>query len=185
MNHRKIIRYSLSLWFKFTTMVRKLIKFSFILATFLGSQGLLSIGMSSYLCSYFYAEVKSFIANRPIPFHTQGVMLFFSGIWGIFVSVFLWSRFSWTTRSYSKKGFCCILRWGFPEPEQMILFQFCITEIKSVKSGVKRGPKGPCKEIRGEGNLLWSRVDKNLTPQEDEHKIEGVSFSIQIPMKGR
>nr|YP_010596194.1 photosystem I assembly protein Ycf4 [Tanaecium pyramidatum]WAJ60412.1 photosystem I assembly protein Ycf4 [Tanaecium pyramidatum] len=168
------------------TGARKLSNFFWALTVFLGSLGFLFVGISSYLGR----NLISFVSSEQVPFFPQGIVMFFYGIAGLFISLYLWSTISWNVgsgydRFDKKEGIARIFRWGFPGKNRRIVLEFYLKDIQSVRIRVKEDPYGRrvlSIDIRGRGVFLLTCTDENLTPLEMEQKVVELALFLRVPI---
>nr|YP_009447293.1 photosystem I assembly protein ycf4 [Adenocalymma candolleanum]ATY48596.1 photosystem I assembly protein ycf4 [Adenocalymma candolleanum] len=178
---------SKKLWLDLIAGARKLSNVFWAFTVSLGSLGFVLVGTSSYLGR----NLISFVPYQEIPFYPQGIVMIFYGIGGFFISFYLWCTIFWNVgsgydRFDKKKGLMRIFRWGFPGKKRRIFLQFCITDIQSIRIRAKEGPYDRrifYIDIRGRGDLLLTRTDENLTPQEVEEKAAELAFFLRIPIE--
>nr|AVM84666.1 photosystem I assembly protein ycf4 [Sampaiella trichoclada] len=175
------------LWLDFIKGARKLSNIFWALTVSLGSLGFLLVGISSFIGR----NLISFVSPEQVPFFPQGIVMFFYGIAGLFISLYLWCTIFWNVgsgydRFDRKEGIAYIFRWGFPGKNRRIVLRFCLDEIESVRLRVKEGPYGRrllYMAIRARGSLLLTYTDENLTPLEMEQKVADLAYFLRVPIK--
>nr|AYW12068.1 photosystem I assembly protein ycf4 [Burmannia disticha] len=152
-----------------------------------GSLGFLIVGTSSYLGR----NLISIFPYQQILFFPQGIVMFFYGIAGLFISSYLWCTILWNIgsgydRFDRREGIVCIFRWGFPGINRRIFLRLLMKDIQSIKIEVKEGiyPRRVIyMEIRGQGSIPLTRTDANFTPQEIEQKVTQLAYFLRVPME--
>nr|YP_009449985.1 photosystem I assembly protein ycf4 [Burmannia disticha]ANK36182.1 photosystem I assembly protein ycf4 [Burmannia disticha] len=152
-----------------------------------GSLGFLIVGTSSY----FGRNLISIFPYQQILFFPQGIVMFFYGIAGLFISSYLWCTILWNIgsgydRFDRREGIVCIFRWGFPGINRRIFLRLLMKDIQSIKMEVKEGiyPRRVIyMEIRGQGPIPLTRTDANFTPQEIEQKVTQLAYFLRVPME--
>nr|WLS54011.1 photosystem I assembly protein Ycf4 [[Polygonum] chinense var. paradoxum] len=166
---------------------RKTSNFCWAFILFLGSLGFLLVGTSSYLGR----NLISLFPSQQIIFFPQGIVMFFYGIAGLFISSYLWCTISWNVGSGydlfdKKEGIVCLFRWGFPGKNRRIFLRFLINDIQSIRIELKEGlsPRRVLYlEIRGRGAVPLTRTDENLTPREMEQKAAELAYFLCVPIE--
>nr|AWH08970.1 photosystem I assembly protein ycf4 [Asclepias quinquedentata] len=167
---------------------RKISNFCWAFILFLGSLGFLLVGTSSYLGR----NLISFFPSEEIIFFSQGMVMFFYGIAGLFISSYLWCTIFWNVgsgydRFDRKKGIVCIFRWGFPGKNRRIFLRFLIKDIQSLRIAVQEGIYARCwvlyMDIRGQGAIPLTRPEENLTPLEIAQKAAELSCFLRVPIE--
>nr|YP_009366266.1 photosystem I assembly protein Ycf4 [Aloysia citrodora]ARJ61883.1 photosystem I assembly protein Ycf4 [Aloysia citrodora]UVF35483.1 photosystem I assembly factor II [Aloysia citrodora]UVF36510.1 photosystem I assembly factor II [Aloysia citrodora]UWI54003.1 photosystem I assembly factor II [Aloysia citrodora] len=175
------------IWIELLTGSRKLSNFCWALIVFLGSLGFLLVGISSYLGRHLVA----FDPSEEIPFFPQGLVMYFYGIAGFFISSYLWCTISWNVgsgydRFDRKEGVVCIFRWGFPGKNRRIFLRFLIKDIQSLRIEIKEGiyaRRVLYMDIRGWGDIPLTSPDENLTPREIEEKAAELAYFLRVPIE--
>nr|YP_009708496.1 photosystem I assembly protein ycf4 [Ormosia semicastrata]QEV86105.1 photosystem I assembly protein ycf4 [Ormosia semicastrata] len=175
------------IWIELIRGSRKTSNFCWAFILFLGSLGFLLVGTSSYLGRNFL----SLFPSQQIPFFPQGIVMFFYGIAGLFISSYLWCTISWNVgsgydRFDRKEGVVCIFRWGFPGKNRRIILRFLMKDIQSIRIEVKEGiytRRILYMEIIGQGAIPLTRIDENLTPREIEQKAAELAYFLRVPIE--
>lgn len=160
---------------------------------FLGSLGLFLAGTSTYLGINLLPFLPS-LSDFPlelISFYSQGIMMLFYGIMGLFISFYLWCTIFWNVgggynRFDRKEGIVCFFRWGFPGKNRRIFLRFRMKDIQSIRIEVKEGIYARCvlyMEIKGQGAIPLTRTDENLTPREIEQKASELAYFLRVPIE--
>nr|YP_010846799.1 photosystem I assembly protein Ycf4 [Pachypodium lamerei]WEV91013.1 photosystem I assembly protein Ycf4 [Pachypodium lamerei] len=167
---------------------RKISNFCWAFILFLGSLGFLLVGTSSYLGR----NLIPFFPSEQIIFLSQGIVMSFYGIAGLFISSYLWCTIYWNVgsgydRFDRKEGIVCIFRWGFPGKNRRIFLRFLIKDIQSIRIEViKDGiyDRGVLyMDIRGQGAIPLTRTDENLIPQQIIDKAAELSRFLRVPIE--
>ena len=124
----------------FVTGSRRISNFCWALILLSGALGFCSVGFSSYS----QKDLIPFLSAEHILFIPQGLVMFFYGIAGLFISFYLWSTILWNVGSgYNKfdkrKQLLSILRWGFPGTNRRIFIQFDIRDVQAIRMEVQEG----------------------------------------------
>nr|YP_009494885.1 photosystem I assembly protein ycf4 [Gentiana caelestis]YP_009494958.1 photosystem I assembly protein ycf4 [Gentiana hexaphylla]YP_009495032.1 photosystem I assembly protein ycf4 [Gentiana obconica]YP_009495106.1 photosystem I assembly protein ycf4 [Gentiana oreodoxa]YP_009495179.1 photosystem I assembly protein ycf4 [Gentiana ornata]YP_009495337.1 photosystem I assembly protein ycf4 [Gentiana veitchiorum]YP_010199936.1 photosystem I assembly protein Ycf4 [Gentiana arethusae]AOP04306.1 ph len=175
------------IWIELIAGSRKISNFCWAFILFLGSLGFLLVGTSSYLGRNFI----SFFPSHPIIFFSQGIVMSFYGLAGLFISSYLWCTIFWNVgsgydRFDRKEGVMCIFRWGFPGKNRRILRRFFIKDIQSIRIEVKESiyvRRVLYIDIRGWGAIPLTRIDDNLTPREIEQKATELAYFLRVPIE--
>nr|QFQ40587.1 photosystem I assembly protein ycf4 [Sonerila cantonensis] len=175
------------IWIERIVGSRKLSNFVWALILFLGSLGFVLVGTSSYLGKNFI----SLVSYQQIFFFSQGIVMSFYGIAGLFISSYLWCTISWNVGSgYDrfdlKEGIVCIFRWGFPGKKRRIFVRFRMKDIQSIRIEVKEGiyPRRILyMEIKGQGAIPLTRTDENLTLGQIEQKAAKLASFLRVPIE--
>nr|QWW89641.1 photosystem I assembly protein Ycf4 [Gentiana leucomelaena] len=175
------------IWIELITGSRKISNFCWAFILFLGSLGFLLVGISSYLGRNWI----SFFPSHPIIFFSQGIVMSFYGLAGLFISSYLWCTIFWNVgsgydRFDRKEGVMCIFRWGFPGKNRRILRRFFIKDIQSIRIEVKESiyvRRVLYIDIRGRGAIPLTRIDDNLTPKEIEQKATELAYFLRVPIE--
>nr|YP_009872708.1 photosystem I assembly protein Ycf4 [Ctenolophon englerianus]QKT26948.1 photosystem I assembly protein Ycf4 [Ctenolophon englerianus] len=175
------------IWIELIAGSRKLSNFCWAFILFLGSLGFLLVGISSYLGR----NLIFLFPSQQIIFFPQGIVMFFYGVAGLFISFYLWCTISWNVgsgydRFDRKERIVCIFRWGFPGKKRRILLQFFMKDIQSIRIEVKEdiyARRALYMEIRGQGAIPLTRTDENLTPREIEQKAAELAYFLRVPIE--
>nr|YP_009972150.1 photosystem I assembly protein Ycf4 [Kuepferia otophora]QNH70387.1 photosystem I assembly protein Ycf4 [Kuepferia otophora] len=171
------------IWIELIAGSRKISNFCWAFILFLGSLGFLLVGTSSYLGRN--------LISHPIIFFSQGIVMSFYGLAGLFISSYLWCTIFWNVgsgydRFDRKEGVMCIFRWGFPGKNRRILRRFLIKDIQSIRIEVKESifvRHVLYIDIRGRGAIPLTRIDDNLTPREIEQKATELAYFLRVPIE--
>nr|YP_010251203.1 photosystem I assembly protein Ycf4 [Gentiana wardii]QTW90800.1 photosystem I assembly protein Ycf4 [Gentiana wardii] len=174
------------IWIELIAGSIKISNFCWAFILFLGSLGFLLVGTSSYLGR----NLISFFPSHPIIF-SQGIVMSFYGLAGLFISSYLWCTIFWNVgsgydRFDRKEGVMCIFRWGFPGKNRRILRRFFIKDIQSIRIEVKESiyvRRVLYIDIRGWGAIPLTRIDDNLTPREIEQKATELAYFLRVPIE--
>nr|QWK39938.1 photosystem I assembly protein Ycf4 [Swertia cincta]QWK40537.1 photosystem I assembly protein Ycf4 [Swertia pubescens] len=175
------------IWIELIVGSRKISNLCWAVILFLGSLGFLLVGTSSYLGR----NLISFFPSQPIIFFSQGIVMSFYGLAGLFISSYLWCTIFWNVgsgydRFDRKEGVMCIFRWGFPGKNRRILRRFFIKDIQSIRIEVKESfyvRRVLYIDIRGRGAIPLTRIDDNLTPREIEQKATELAYFLRVPIE--
>nr|YP_010628498.1 photosystem I assembly protein Ycf4 [Begonia depauperata]WBN95474.1 photosystem I assembly protein Ycf4 [Begonia depauperata] len=175
------------IWIEFLRGSRKTSNFCWAFILFLGSLGFLLVGTSSYLGR----DLISLFPSQQIIFFTQGIVMSFYGIAGLFISSYLGCTILWNVgsgydRFDRKEGLASIFRWGFPGKNRRIFLRFLLKDIQSIRIEVKEGiyaHRVLYIEIRGQGAIPLTRNEKNFTPQEIEQKAAELAYFLRVPIE--
>nr|QQL92260.1 photosystem I assembly protein Ycf4 [Eustoma grandiflorum] len=175
------------IWIELIAGSRKISNFCWAFILFLGSLGFFLVGTSSYLGR----NLISFFPSHPIIFFSQGVVMSFYGLAGLFISSYLWCTIFWNVgsgydRFDRKEGVMCIFRWGFPGKNRRIFRRFFIKDIQSIRIEVKESiyvRRVIYMDIRGRGTIPLTRTDENLTPKEIEQKATELAYFLRVPIE--
>lgn len=161
---------------------------------FLGSLGLFLAGTSTYLGINLLPFLPS-LSDFPlelISFYSQGIMMLFYGIMGLFISFYLWCTIFWNVgggynRFDRKEGIVCFFRWGFPGKNRRIFLRFPIKDIQSIKIVEVRGGiyagRGLYLDVRGQGAIPLARTDENVAPLVIVDKAAELSTFLRVPIE--
>nr|QXO87664.1 photosystem I assembly protein Ycf4 [Dischidia parasita] len=169
------------------TESRKLSNFCWAFILFLGSLGFLLVGTSSYLGR----NLISFFPSEQIIFFTQGIVMSFYGIAGLFISFYLWCTIFWNVgsgydRFDRKEGIVCIFRWGFPGKNRRIFLRFLIKDIQAIRIQVNEGiytRRVLYMDIRGQGFIPLTRTDENFSTRQIVEKAGELSCFLRVPIE--
>nr|AWH02428.1 photosystem I assembly protein ycf4 [Asclepias asperula subsp. asperula]AWH04943.1 photosystem I assembly protein ycf4 [Asclepias asperula subsp. capricornu] len=175
------------IWIELIMESRKISNFCWAFILFLGSLGFLLVGTSSYLGR----NLISFFPSEEIIFFSQGIVMFFYGIAGLFISSYLWCTIFWNVGSgYDlfdrKKGIVCNFRWGFPGKNRRIFRRFLIKDIQSIIIKVQEDnyTRGVVyMDIRGQGAFPLTRTDANLPSRKIAKKAVELSCFLRVPIE--
>nr|AWH10155.1 photosystem I assembly protein ycf4 [Asclepias uncialis] len=175
------------IWIELIMESRKISNFCWAFILFLGSLGFLLVGTSSYLG----INLIPFFPSEEILFFSQGSVMFFYGIAGLFISFYLWCTIFWNVgsgydRFDRKKGIVCMFRWGFPGKNRRIFRRFLIKDILSIIIKVQEGnyARGVLyMDIRGQGAFPLTRTDENLPPRKIAQKAAELSRFLRVPIE--
>ncbi|KAL4619807.1 hypothetical protein ACB092_06G107000 [Castanea dentata] len=118
------------IWIELIAGSRKTSNFCWAFILFLGSLGILLVGISSYLGR----NLISLFPPTQIIFFPQGIMMSFYRIAGLFISSYSWCTISWNVgsgydRFNRKEGTMCIFFCGFPGKNRLIFLQFFMKDV--------------------------------------------------------
>nr|QGX07017.1 photosystem I assembly protein Ycf4 [Comastoma falcatum] len=175
------------IWIELIVGSRKISNLCWAVILFLGSLGFFLVGTSSYLGR----NLISFFPSYTIIFFSQGIVMSFYGLAGLFISSYLWCTIFWNVgsgydRFDRKEGVMCIFRWGFPGKNRRILRRFFLKDIQSIRIEVKESiyvRRVLYIDIRGWGVIPLTRIDDNLTPREIEQKATELAYFLRVPIE--
>nr|YP_010601383.1 photosystem I assembly protein Ycf4 [Ceratocephala testiculata]QFV18833.1 photosystem I assembly protein Ycf4 [Ceratocephala falcata]WAL35706.1 photosystem I assembly protein Ycf4 [Ceratocephala testiculata] len=175
------------IWIELITGSRKASNFFWAGILFLGSMGFLLVGTSSYLGR----NLISLFPSQEIPFFSQGIVMSFYGVAGLFISCYLCCTILWNVGSgYDNfertKGMVQIFRWGFPGRNRRIFLRFLRRDIQCIRIEVNEGiypRRALYMEIRGHGAVPLTRTDENLTPREMEQRAAELAHFLRVPIE--
>nr|AIW05869.1 photosystem I assembly protein ycf4 [Rhabdadenia biflora] len=175
------------IWLELLTESRKKSNFCWAFILFFGSLGFLLVGTSSYLGR----NLISFLPSEQISFSSQGMVMFFYGIAGLFISFYLWCTIFWNVGSgYNlfdrKNGRVYIFRWGFPGKNRRIFFRFFLKDIRAIQVEVKDGffaRRVLYLDIRGYGTLPFIRSDEDLTLGTIDRKAVDLAYFLCLAIE--
>nr|QWW92367.1 photosystem I assembly protein Ycf4 [Ptychanthus striatus] len=172
----------------FVTGSRRISNFCWALILLSGALGFCSVGFSSYL----QKDLIPFLSAEHILFIPQGLVMFFYGIAGLFISFYLWSTILWNVGSgYNKfdkqKRILSIFRWGFPGKNRRIFIQFDIRDVQAIRMEVQEGflsRRILYIKIKGQQDFPLSRIEEYSTLGEMETKAAELARFLKISIEG-
>nr|UIS24057.1 photosystem I assembly protein Ycf4 [Myosurus minimus] len=174
------------MWIDLISGSRKASNFCWAFILFLGSMGLLLVGISSYLGR----NLTSLFPSPEIPFFPQGIVVSFYGISSIFITYYFYCAIWWNVgggydRFDTTEGLVYIFRWGFPGRNRRISLRFELIAIQSIRMEVKDGiyPRRLYLELLGQGDVPLTRTDENLTPRQIEEMAIQLASFLDVPIE--
>nr|WIA67567.1 photosystem I assembly protein Ycf4 [Apopellia endiviifolia]WIA67655.1 photosystem I assembly protein Ycf4 [Apopellia endiviifolia]WIA67831.1 photosystem I assembly protein Ycf4 [Apopellia endiviifolia] len=172
----------------FITGSRRISNFCWASIILLGALGFSIVGLSSYL----QKDLIFFLSAEQILFVPQGLVMFFYGIAGLFISFYLWCTIWWNVGSgYNKfdkqKGIFSLFRWGFPGKNRRIFIQFFIRDIRAIRMEVQEGflsRRVLYIKIKGQQDVPLSRIEEYSTLREMEDKAAELARFLKISIEG-
>nr|WPN87285.1 photosystem I assembly protein Ycf4 [Flemingia sp.] len=183
---------------------RKRSNFFWAFIILLGSLGLLLLAIFSYIgmdLFFFYKEISDFPFipdSIYFPFIPQGITLFFYGIAGLLISLYLWVIVIWDVGSgydrFDKKNKKVLfLRWGFPGKNRRIILEVPMEEVQSIRiiTGVIEGSIFTrtltyesiiYMETIEQGFIPLTRIEDNLIPQQIADKAAEIARFLGVPL---
>nr|YP_010415611.1 photosystem I assembly protein Ycf4 [Campylotropis capillipes]YP_010415694.1 photosystem I assembly protein Ycf4 [Campylotropis delavayi]YP_010415777.1 photosystem I assembly protein Ycf4 [Campylotropis grandifolia]YP_010415943.1 photosystem I assembly protein Ycf4 [Campylotropis howellii]YP_010416109.1 photosystem I assembly protein Ycf4 [Campylotropis latifolia]YP_010416275.1 photosystem I assembly protein Ycf4 [Campylotropis pinetorum]YP_010416441.1 photosystem I assembly protein Ycf4 [ len=182
---------------------RKLSNYFWAFIILLGSLGLLSVAVFSYLGMDFFFLSEE-ISDFPLildflyfPFIPQGATMCFYGIAGLFISLYLWCIILWDVGGGydifdKKEKKVCFFRWGFPGKNRRIILEIPLEEIQSIRI-LPTVQKGGIlnrtltydiiyMETIEQGFIPLTRIEDDLIPPQIAHKASEVSRLLGVPL---
>nr|YP_009667990.1 photosystem I assembly protein Ycf4 [Jubula hutchinsiae]QCW58765.1 photosystem I assembly protein Ycf4 [Jubula hutchinsiae] len=153
-----------------------------------GALGFCFVGFSSYL----QKDLISFLSAEHILFIPQGLVMFFYGIAGLFISFYLWCTILWNVgsgynRFDKRKKILSIFRWGFPGRNRRILIQFDIRDIQAIRMEVQEGflsRRVLYVKIKGQQDVPLNRIEEYSTLSEMETEAAKLARFLKISIEG-
>nr|YP_009667908.1 photosystem I assembly protein Ycf4 [Radula japonica]QCW58683.1 photosystem I assembly protein Ycf4 [Radula japonica] len=167
---------------------RKITNFCWALLLLLGALGFCLVGLSSYLRK----NLIFFLSTEHIFFIPQGLVMFFYGIAGLFISFYLWCTILWNVGSgYNifdkKKGTLSLFRWGFPGINRRIMIQLYIRDIQAIRIDIQEGflsRRVLYIKVKGQRDIPLSRIEEYSTLEEMETKAAELARFLKISIEG-
>jgi hypothetical protein len=167
---------------------RKIGNFCWAFILLSGALGFSIVGFSSYLRK----DLIPFLSAEQILFIPQGLVMFFYGIAGSSISLYLWSTIWWNVGSgYNKfdkgKGIFSLFRWGFPGKNRRIHIQFLIEDIQSIRMEVQEGflsRRVLYMRMKSQQNIPLSRIEEYSTLEEMESKAAELARFLKLSIEG-
>nr|YP_010964468.1 hypothetical protein UYC16_pgp052 [Ototropis elegans]WNM89122.1 hypothetical protein [Ototropis elegans] len=179
---------------------RKLSNYFWAFIILLGSLGLLSVAVFSYLGMDFFflsEEIRDFPFIPDyiyFPFIPQGATMCFYGIGGLFISFYLWCIILWDVGGGydmfdKKEKKVCFFRWGFPGKNRRIILEIPMEEIQSIRIGfIKESFFNRTltydivyMETIEHGFIPLTRIEDDLIPLQIADKASEVSRFLEVP----
>jgi Ycf4 len=172
----------------FVTGSRRISNFCWALTLLLGALGFSVVGFSSYL----EKDLIPFLSAEQILFIPQGLVMFFYGIAGSFISLYLWSTIWWNVGSgYNRfdkqKGVFLLFRWGFPGKNRRIVLQFCIGDIQAIRMEVQEGflsRRILYIRMKTQQDIPLSRLEEYSTLEEMETQAAELARFLKLSIEG-
>nr|YP_009667743.1 photosystem I assembly protein Ycf4 [Schistochila macrodonta]QCW58518.1 photosystem I assembly protein Ycf4 [Schistochila macrodonta] len=172
----------------FVTGSRRISNFCWAFILLLGASGFSFVGFSSYLRK----DLIPFLSAEQILFIPQGLVMFFYGIAGSFISLYLWCTILWNigsgyNRFDKRKGVFSLFRWGFPGKNRRILIQFSIGDIQAIRMEVQEGVLSRriiYIKMKGQQDVPLTRIEEYLTLEEMETKAAESARFLKISIEG-
>ena len=172
----------------FVTGSRRISNFCWAFLLLSGALGFSSVGFSSYL----QKNLIPFLSAEQISFIPQGLVMFFYGVAGSFISFYLWCTILWNVgsgynRFDKRKGILSIFRWGFPGRNRRIFIQFFIKDIQAIRMEVQEGflsRRVLYIKMKGQQDIPLSRIEEYSTLEEMENKAAELARFLKISIEG-
>lgn len=176
------------LWIEPIIGSRRISNFCWVFILLLGALGFFFVGISSY----FGKDLIPFLSSQQILFVPQGVVMFFYGIAGLFLSSYLWFTILWNVGSgYNKfdkkEKIVSLFRWGFPGENRRICIKFFMKDIQGIRMEVQEGiyPRRILYiKIKGQQDIPLTRIGEDLTLREIEEKAAESARFLRVSMEG-
>nr|QWW93369.1 photosystem I assembly protein Ycf4 [Notoscyphus lutescens] len=167
---------------------RRIENFCWAFILLLGALGFSVVGFSSYL----QRNLIPFLSSEQILFIPQGLVMFFYGIAGLFISLYLWSTIWWNVGSgynrFDKQtGIFLLFRWGFPGKNRRIIIQFYINDIQAIRMEVQEGflsRKVLYIRMKSQQDIPLSRLEEYSTLEEMETKAAELARFLKLSIEG-
>ena len=172
----------------FVTGSRRIGNFCWALILFSGAFGFSTVGFSSYL----QKDLIPFLSAEQIVFIPQGLVMFFYGISGSFISLYLWATIWWNVgsgynRFDKRKGIFSLFRWGFPGKNRRILIQFSIEDIQAIRMEVQEGflsRRVLYIRMKSQQDVPLSRLEEYSTLEQMETKAAELARFLKLSIEG-
>nr|YP_010917710.1 photosystem I assembly protein Ycf4 [Encalypta ciliata]UVG41296.1 photosystem I assembly protein Ycf4 [Encalypta ciliata] len=176
------------LWVEPIIGSRRISNFCWAFILLLGALSFSFVGISSY----FGKDLIPFLSSQQILFVPQGVVMFFYGIAGLFLSFYPWCTILWNVGSgYNKfdkkKKIVSLFRWGFPGENRRICINFFMKDIQGIRIEVQEGiyPRRILyMKIKGQQDIPLTRIRENLTLREIEEKAAELARFLRVSIEG-
>nr|YP_004376522.1 photosystem I assembly protein ycf4 [Ptilidium ciliare var. pulcherrimum]ADK89616.1 photosystem I assembly protein ycf4 [Ptilidium ciliare var. pulcherrimum] len=172
----------------FVTGSRRISNFCWAFILLSGALGFSSVGFSSYLRK----DLIPFLSAEQILFIPQGLVMFFYGIAGSFISFYLWCTIWWNVgsgynRFDKRKGIFSLFRWGFPGKNRRILIHFFIRDIQAIRMEVQEGflsRRVLYIKMKGQQDVPLSRIEEYSTLEDMETQAAELARFLKISIEG-
>lgn len=172
----------------FVTGSRRIGNFCWAFILLSGALGFSVVGFSSYL----QKNLIPFLSAEQILFIPQGLVMFFYGIAGSFISLYLWFTILLNVGSgYNKfdkqKGIFSLFRWGFPGKNRRIFIQFSMEDIQAIRMEVQEGflsRRVLYIRMKSQQDVPLSRLEEYSTLEEMETKAAESARSLKLSIEG-
>ena len=176
------------LWIEYIVGSRRISNFCWAFVLLLGALGFLLVGISSY----FGKDLLPFLSSQQIFFVPQGLVMFFYGIAGLFLSFYLWCTILWNIGSgYNKfdkkEKIVSLFRWGFPGKNRRIYINFFMKDIQGIRMEVQEGiyPRRIIyMKIKGQQDIPLTRFGEKFTLREIEEKTAELARFLRVSIEG-
>ena len=143
------------------------------------------------ICSYFNFDLFIIFQGTDIQFFPQGVLLFFYGLSGSLLGVYLYSIFFWRIgdgyNEFDKqKQVVRIFRWGFPGKNRKILFSYPTSEIENLTIKIQEGLNSQSTlylKLKNGIIIPLTRTDASLTIKKFEYYAADLAQFLKVPLK--
>jgi hypothetical protein len=172
----------------FVTGSRRIGNFCWASILLLGALGFSVVGFSSYL----HKNLISFLSAEQILFIPQGLVMFFYGTAGVFISLYLWSTIWWNVGSgynrFDKQaGTFSLFCWGFPGKNRRIFIQFYIRDIQAIRMEIQEGflsRRVLYIRMKGQQDVPLSRLEEYSTLEEMETEAAELARFLKLSIEG-
>nr|YP_009668238.1 photosystem I assembly protein Ycf4 [Bazzania praerupta]QCW59013.1 photosystem I assembly protein Ycf4 [Bazzania praerupta] len=172
----------------FVTGSRRVSNFCWASIILSGALGFCAVGFSSYL----QKDSIPFLSAEQIVFIPQGLVTFFYGIAGSFISFYLWFTIWWNigsgyNRFDKRKGIFSLFRWGFPGKNRRILIQFSIEDIQAIRMEVQEGflsRRVLYIRMKSQQDVPLSRLEEYSTLEEMETRAADLARFLKLSIEG-
>lgn len=176
------------LWVEYIVGARRISNFCWAFILLLGAFGFLLVGLSSY----FGKDLIPFLSSQQIFFVPQGVVMFFYGIAGLFLSFYLWCTILWNigggyNKFDKKEKIVSLFRWGFPGKNRRIYIKFFMKDIQGIRMEIQEGiypRKIFYMKLKGQQDIPLTRIEENLTLREIEEKAAKLARFLRVSIEG-
>lgn len=153
-----------------------------------GGLGFFFVGISSYV----QIELLPFTQSYQILFIPQGIIMTFYGTIAILLGIFLWLTIIWNVGGgYNQfnveKGIITIFRLGFPGKNRVLLLNYNISDIYSIKVNIQEGLT-PKREIylktKDKREIPLTRVGQPLILSEIENQATSLALLLGVVLEG-
>uniref|UniRef100_UPI0030E095D4 photosystem I assembly protein Ycf4 n=1 Tax=Polystichum piceopaleaceum TaxID=341147 RepID=UPI0030E095D4 len=153
-----------------------------------GATGFLLVGFSSCVGE----DLIPGLSSEHIVFIPQGIVMFFYGIAGLFLGLYLWcTAFRNVGGGYNlfdkREGFLSLFRWGFPGTNRRIRIRVVLKDVEAVGLESREGfyPRRILYlKVRGRQNIPLTRIGESLTLGDMEEKAAEPARFPRVSIEG-
>lgn len=161
--------------------------FLWAIFSFLGGSIFFILG----ICSYFNFNLFLIFQGTDIQFFPQGILLFFYGLAGSLLGIYLYSIFLWRigdgyNEFNRQKEIIRIFRWGFPGKNRKILFSYSISEVENLIIKIQEGLNSQSTlylKLKNGILIPLTRTDAFLTIKKFEYYAADLAQFLKVPLK--
>lgn len=176
------------LWIDEIVGSRRISNYVWAFIVFFGSLGFFLVGISSYIGK----DLIPFLQSQSIPFTPQGLVMFFYGIGGLFLSIYLWCVIIWKIGSgYNefdrKEGIISIFRWGFPGTNRRIRIRCLVEDVQAIRLEINEslGSRRVISiRLKGKQDIPLTQAGESLTLSQMEEKAAQLARFLRVPIEG-